>query len=62
LISKIVGFKGVVLNDPSKPDGTMRKLLDSGILNTMGWAAKTPLEDGIRKTLDWYHSCVNKRM
>jgi nucleoside-diphosphate-sugar epimerase len=62
LISKIVGFKGVVLNDPSKPDGTMRKLLDSGILNTMGWAAKTPLEDGIRKTLDWYHSGVNKRM
>ena len=49
-ISKIIDFKGEITFDSSKPDGTPRKLLDSSLLNTLGWQAKTDLEEGIAKT------------
>ena len=51
LISSIVGFKGKVSWDLSKPDGTPRKLLDVSKLNTLGWSAKTELKKGIELTL-----------
>ncbi|MCX7816779.1 MAG: GDP-L-fucose synthase [Syntrophales bacterium] len=54
LIKDIVGFKGNVDHDLSKPDGTPRKLLDISKLRQLGWAPKTPLEEGIRKTFEWY--------
>ena len=49
LIKKIVGYPGEVRQDPSKPDGTPRKLLDVTRLSAMGWKPKTGLEEGIRK-------------
>jgi GDP-L-fucose synthase len=46
-VAKVVGFEGDILRDESKPDGTPRKLMDSGKLAAMGWAPKIGLEDGI---------------
>ncbi|MCP4393799.1 MAG: GDP-L-fucose synthase [Alphaproteobacteria bacterium] len=53
-ICDIVGFKGKLDFDTSKPDGTPRKLTDTTKLNSMGWKATTSLEDGIKQTYDWY--------
>lgn len=47
LISEIVGFNGTIRNDISKPDGTPRKLMDTGKINAMGWRAKIDLRTGI---------------
>jgi GDP-L-fucose synthase len=54
LIAELVGFRGAVVFDRSKPDGTPRKLLDVGKITALGWRARTELSDGIRKTYDWY--------
>ena len=54
LISKVVDFSGLITYDSSKPDGTPRKLLNVSKLNNLGWKANTNLEDGIRKTFNWY--------
>ena len=54
LVAKTVGFEGQILTDPSKPDGTPRKLMDVSRLAAMGWRAKTELEEGIRSTFAWY--------
>ena len=54
LIKEIVGFKGKIEHDLTKPDGTPRKLLDVSKINELGWKAKTSLEDGIKKTYEWY--------
>jgi GDP-L-fucose synthase len=53
-IGRIVGFKGAIEWDSSKPDGTPRKLLDVSRLAKLGWRAKTPLEEGIRATYQWW--------
>lgn len=50
LVKKVVGYKGEIRWDPSKPDGTPRKLLDVSKLEGLGWHYKTELEDGIRLT------------
>jgi GDP-L-fucose synthase len=54
LISKVVGFEGEIATDPSKPDGTPRKLCDVTRLMNLGWRPKITLEDGIRSTYDWF--------
>ncbi len=54
LIKTIVGYEGEIRFDPSKPDGTPRKLLDVSKLQQLGWNAKIPLEEGIRRTYQWY--------
>ncbi len=54
LVARITRFEGVISTDPSKPDGTMRKLMDVSRLARMGWQAKIPLEQGIRETYQWY--------
>lgn len=54
LIAEIVGFKGKIEYDLSKPDGTPRKLLDVTRINELGWKYKTELEKGIRKTYEWF--------
>jgi GDP-L-fucose synthase len=46
LIGETVGYKGEVTFDPTKPDGTPRKLMDSSRLNKLGWSAKVNLEVG----------------
>jgi GDP-L-fucose synthase len=50
LIKSIVGYKGNLLFDSTKPDGTPKKLLDTSKINEMGWYPKIKLEDGIKKT------------
>jgi GDP-L-fucose synthase len=52
LVQKIVGFKGVIETDPSKPDGTPRKLMDVSKLTGLGWKATITLEEGIRKVYE----------
>ena len=53
-IARIIGFEGNFVFDPSKPDGSPRKLLDVAKLNALGWRYRTDLESGIRQTYDWY--------
>lgn len=48
LVARTVGFEGELLNDPSKPDGTPRKLMDSSLIHSLGWKAKVGLEEGLR--------------
>lgn len=50
LVAKVVGYEGEILWDPSKPNGTPRKLLDVSKAASLGWTYKTELEDGIRLT------------
>jgi GDP-L-fucose synthase len=57
LIKDIVGYVGRIEYDADKPDGTPRKLLDSSKLNSLGWKPKLFLEEGIRRTYEWY--CEN---
>ncbi len=54
LIKRLTGFNGEIVYDTSKPDGTPRKLLDVSRLNSMGWKAKTTLNQGIRLTYEWF--------
>jgi GDP-L-fucose synthase len=54
LVKEIVGYKGEVNYDSSKPDGTSRKLLDISRLSALGWTSKTSLKDGLRKTYEWF--------
>jgi GDP-L-fucose synthase len=54
LICKVVGYSGKIVFDTSKPDGTPKKLLDVSKINSLGWKAKVSLEEGIRKTYEWY--------
>lgn len=54
LIAGVVGFNGQILWDTTKPDGTPRKLLDTSLINSLGWKPRISLEEGIRQTYDWY--------
>ncbi|AAM30354.1 GDP-fucose synthetase [Methanosarcina mazei Go1] len=58
LIKEIVGFKGEIRKDLSKPDGTPQKLLDITKLSSLGWKANISLKDGIRQTYEWYQSQI----
>jgi GDP-L-fucose synthase len=49
---KIIGYTGEIRFDPSKPDGTPRKLMDSTRLNTLGWTARVGLEEGLQLAYD----------
>jgi GDP-L-fucose synthase len=54
LVKKVTGFKGEIIFDASKPDGTPRKLQDVTRVNTLGWKAQMQLADGIEATYHWY--------
>lgn len=54
IICEIIGYKGKIDFDLTKPDGNPRKLLDSGKINSYGWKAKTELKEGIEQTYEWY--------
>ena len=54
LVVKAVGFEGIVEFDTSKPDGTMRKLIDVSKLHSLGWTHKVEIEDGVQKLFEWY--------
>ena len=54
LVSEIVGYRGEVVFDPSKPDGPPRKLLDVSRLSALGWHASTDLREGLERTCRWF--------
>ena len=58
LVVKAVGFEGEVEFDASKPDGTMRKLIDVSKLHSLGWTHKVEIEDGVQKLFDWYRQSL----
>ena len=58
LVVKAVGFEGEVAFDASKPDGTMRKLIDVSKLHSLGWTHKVEIEDGVQKLFDWYKTSL----
>ena len=53
-ICRVVGFEGSLRFDPSKPDGTPRKLLDTSRLSALGWSPRIDLETGLRSTYSWF--------
>jgi GDP-L-fucose synthase len=59
LVVKAVGFEGIVEFDASKPDGTMRKLIDVSKLHSLGWTHKVEIEDGVAKLFEWYRESLN---
>ena len=59
LVVKAVGFEGTVAFDASKPDGTMRKLIDVSKLHSLGWTHKVEIEDGVQKLFEWYQASLN---
>lgn len=54
MMGAVIGFKGALEFDKSKPDGTPRKLLDTSRLSKLGWTPSISLQDGIRETYTWY--------
>ena len=50
IVARVVGYRGEIRWDPSRPNGTPRKLLDVSKATALGWTARTPLEEGIRRT------------
>ena len=48
LVAEVVGYQGELEPDPSKPDGTPRKLMDSSKIRSYGWRSKTSLREGLR--------------
>jgi len=60
LVCEVVGFEGEIALDRSKPDGTPRKLMDSGKLQAMGWNPRTPLREGLAATYEWYLSSASQ--
>jgi GDP-L-fucose synthase len=59
IMKRVVGFKGEIHFDSSKPDGPPRKLIDTSRLNQMGWKYSIELEEGLRKAYYWYQKKVN---
>jgi len=54
LVAEVVGFEGRIVTDPSKPDGTPRKLMSADRLRSEGWTPRIALRDGIASTYDWF--------
>lgn len=59
MISKIVGFSGELIFDSTKPNGTIRKLLDSSKINQLGWTPSIKLHEGLSKTYKWFQESYN---
>lgn len=53
-VAKVTGFKGKLVFDTIKPDGTPRKLLDVSLLKVLGFKASISLEDGLRDAYQWF--------
>ena len=62
LVAEVVGFSGTINYDPSKPDGTPRKLVDVSRLSALGWQSHTPLREGLKLAYqDFLKTGVNRR-
>lgn len=59
-ISLIAGYKGKVVFDTSKPDGVLKKTLDSSLISSLNWSPKVALDDGLKRTYEWYREINNK--
>ena len=59
-MQRVVGFEGTLGFDTTKPDGTPRKLMDVSRLKNLGWQYSLSLEDGLRKTYEWFVSNEKK--
>jgi GDP-L-fucose synthase len=53
-IAAVAGYQGTLVFNTDKPDGTMRKLIDSARIRKMGWRPKTSLDDGLERTYTWF--------
>ena len=60
IIADIVGFKGEIRYDSSKPDGMLEKLLDSSRLNNLGWQHSISLENGIENAYKWFIENISR--
>ena len=58
LVAQTVGFEGTIEFDASKPDGTMRKLIDVSKLHSLGWTHKVEIEVGVQKLFQWYLTTI----
>ena len=58
LTARVVGFEGRIATDPSKPDGTPRKLLDTSKLAKLGWQPSIGLEEGLAGTYAWFREAI----
>ena len=54
MVARAVGYEGEIATDPTKPDGTPRKLMDSGKLFGMGWKPQHPLAEGLAESYEWF--------
>lgn len=60
IMASVVGFKGEITFDESRPDGTPRKLMDVSRLSSLGWKYSTELKDGLEMTYEWFLNNLNK--
>ncbi len=58
LVVKAVGFKGTIAFDASKPDGTMRKLIDVSKLHRLGWTHQVEIDEGVQRLFEWYQDSL----
>jgi GDP-L-fucose synthase len=61
MIADVIRFKGKIVHDESKPDGTPRKLMDVSRINNLGWKYKTELREGLVKTYKWFKENLETR-
>jgi GDP-L-fucose synthase len=54
LVARVTGYSGRIRFDPSRPDGTPRKLLDVSRIHALGWKARISIEEGVASTYEWY--------
>lgn len=59
LVAKAVGFEGTIEFDSSKPDGTMRKLINVDKLHSLGWTHHVEIDEGVKKLFDWYQQSLH---
>jgi GDP-L-fucose synthase len=62
IVREVTGFRGELLFDPSKPDGTPRKLLDVSRMRALGWEARIPLAEGLAATCRWFRENLGTSM
>jgi GDP-L-fucose synthase len=62
MVADVTGYQGAIAFDTTKPDGTMRKLMDVSRLAQMGWTARVGLQDGLKETYEWFKTSEDVRM
>lgn len=61
MLAELIGFKGKIIFDHTRPDGTMEKAIDSEKMSRLGWKAETSLEEGLKLTYRWFVETESKR-